>query len=304
MTIRHYLREIGRGARGARSLDREPAAELFGLLLDGQVDDLSLGAFCLAMRVKGETTTEMHGFLDATQARLARLPASERPVVVLPSYNGARRLPVLTPLLALLLARDGWPVLLHGAVTEATRVPAQAVLAQFGVAPRHGLAAVAAGEIAVLTTDQLCPGLQTLLDVRKVLGLRNSAHSVVKLIQPVAGPSLVISNYTHPAFGTVMTELFEQRPMTGLLSRGMEGEPVCDPRREPRIHAFVAGVPMAIRPLADALPEQVPGLPGSTDVEPTVDYIRRVLAGELPLPGPIALQLMVIQTLLGSGVDR
>jgi anthranilate phosphoribosyltransferase len=35
-------------------------------------------------------------------------------VVVLPSYNGARRLPVLTPLLALLLAREGLPVLLHG----------------------------------------------------------------------------------------------------------------------------------------------------------------------------------------------
>ncbi|MBK6323526.1 MAG: hypothetical protein IPF38_15505, partial [Burkholderiales bacterium] len=53
----------------------------------------------------------MAGFLDATAARLQHLPASDRPTVVIPSYNGARKLPPLTPLLALLLAREGLPVL-------------------------------------------------------------------------------------------------------------------------------------------------------------------------------------------------
>ena len=67
--------------------------------------DLEIGAFCLAMRIKGETAQEMAGFLDATHQRLHRLPASTgRPTIVIPSYNGARKLPVLTPLLALLLA--------------------------------------------------------------------------------------------------------------------------------------------------------------------------------------------------------
>ena len=56
------------------------------------------------MRIKGETPEEMAGFLDATHARLNHLPDGERPLIVLPSYNGARKLPVLTPLLALLLA--------------------------------------------------------------------------------------------------------------------------------------------------------------------------------------------------------
>ena len=49
----------------------------------------------------------MAGFLDATHARLNRVPTGQVPTVVLPSYNGARKLPVLTPLLALLLAREG-----------------------------------------------------------------------------------------------------------------------------------------------------------------------------------------------------
>ena len=70
MAISQYLKEIGRGKDGARALSREQAADLFGQVLDGTVTDLEVGGFCLAMRIKGETPTEMAGFLDATDARL------------------------------------------------------------------------------------------------------------------------------------------------------------------------------------------------------------------------------------------
>jgi anthranilate phosphoribosyltransferase len=136
MGISQYIKEIGRGKQGARSLTREQAADLLGQVLDGQVSDLEIGAFCLAMRIKGETPEEMAGFLDATHARLNRLPASDKPLVVLPSYNGARKLPVLTPLLGLLLARRGLPVLMHGSATESARVLASDVLGALGMKAR------------------------------------------------------------------------------------------------------------------------------------------------------------------------
>jgi anthranilate phosphoribosyltransferase len=101
------------------------------------VTDLEIGGFCLAMRIKGETPEEMAGFLDAAHARLNLLPASDKPLVVLPSYNGARKLPVLTPLLALLLARRGLPVLIHGTATESTRVLAADVLSALGMAAQQ-----------------------------------------------------------------------------------------------------------------------------------------------------------------------
>ena len=63
------------------------------------------------------------------------MPAGERPLVVLPSYNGARKLPVLTPLLALLLARRGLPVLIHGTATESGRVSVEPVLQALGIGP-------------------------------------------------------------------------------------------------------------------------------------------------------------------------
>jgi len=289
--ISHYLKEIGRGARGAKPLTREQACDLFGQVLDGTVTDLEIGAFCLAMRVKGETTQEMAGFLDATHARLHQLPASDRPVVVLPSYNGARKLPVLTPLLALLLAREGLPVLVHGAATESSRVLASNVLNALDIPPQTAIKKVANGEVAVVETALLHPGLQRLLDVRRVVGLRNAGHSVVKLMQPVDGPAVVVGSYTHPAFGTVMTELFALLGQTALLSRGLEGEVVCDPRRTPQLDGFVRGTQLELQAQEPGTASDVPGLPQDITIEATADYTRRVLAGALPVPDSIATQV-------------
>jgi anthranilate phosphoribosyltransferase len=297
MGISHYIKEIGRGARGAKPLAREQAADLFGQVLDGQVSDLEIGAFCLSMRIKGETTPEMAGFLDATHARLRLLPASDRPVVVLPSYNGARKLPVLTPLLALLLAREGLPVLVHGSATESTRVLASDVLGALGLPAWSGLRKIADGEVAFVPTEVLHPGLKRLLDVRRVVGLRNAGHSVVKLMAPVAGPCVVVGSYTHPAFAAVMAELFALLGMTAMLSRGMEGEVVCDPRRTLQIDGFARGTQTLLQPQQPGTLAQVPGLPETVDLATTADYTRRVLAGELPVPAAIAAQVRHIKQL-------
>jgi len=150
MGISHYIKDIGRGREGARALGRTQAADLMGQILDQRVSDLELGAFCIAMRIKGETPEEMAGFLDATHARLNKVPIGHTPTVVLPSYNGARKLPVLTPLLALLLARKGVAVVVHGAATEDKRVSSQAVLAHLGVKPADHVGPAAAGRAVVV----------------------------------------------------------------------------------------------------------------------------------------------------------
>jgi anthranilate phosphoribosyltransferase len=157
MGISQYIKVIGRGKDGARSLTREQAADLFGQVLDGTVTDLEVGGFCLAMRIKGETAAEMAGFLDATHQRLHRLPDNGLTTVVLPSYNGARKLPVLTPLLALLLARQGVPVLVHGTATEDRRATSQAVLAALGIAAAHSVGPLSAGALAVVPPRCCCP---------------------------------------------------------------------------------------------------------------------------------------------------
>jgi len=294
MGISHYIKEIGRGARGAKPLNREQATDLFGQVLDGSVTDLEVGAFCLAMRIKGETPEEMAGFLDATHARLNRFPAGDRALVVLPSYNGARKLPVLTPLLALLLAREGLPVLVHGAATESTRVLASSVLAALGTRASTAVGPIANGMVAFAPTQLLSPGLKRLLDVRRVVGLRNPAHSVVKLMQPTAGPCVVVGSYTHPEYAQSMAATFALMGMTALLSRGLEGEVVSDPRRTAQIDGFVRGERIELQAQQPGTQSEIEGLPKEIDIDTTAAYTQRVLAGELPVPGAIAQQVRYI----------
>ena len=300
MGISQYLKDIGRGPRGARPLTREQAADLFGQVLDGRVTDLEIGAFCLAMRIKGETSEEMCGFLDATHARLACLPAGSHPVVVLPSYHGARKLPVLTPLLALLLARQGLPVLLHGMRTEARRVLASDVLQALGQAPLATPRALAAGEVAHIATADLHPGLARLLAVREVVGLRNAGHSVAKLINPCAGPAVVVSSYTHPEYLGMLQATFTTMGSTALLSRGLEGEVAADPRRSPRYDGFVHGVHHVLQEQQPGTTGDIPGLPEAIDIDSTAVYTRRVLEGALPVPPALERQVEYILQLARS----
>ena len=291
MSIAPYIKEIGRGQRGARPLDRAQATDLMSQVLDGTITDLELGAFCLAMRIKGETPQEMAGFLDAAHARMSRVPAGRRPLVVLPSYNGARRLPVLTPLLALLVARRGLPVLMHGAATEDGRVKVPAVLAALEIAPLGAIRPLADGEAAYAPLELLSPGLKRLLDVRRVVGLRNSGHSMVKLMNPGGGAAVIVSSYTHREYFDSMSAVFQLEQSTALLLRGTEGEAVADARRLPQMDGFVRGRHVALEVGQKGTLTDLPDLPREIDAATTATYIRDVLDERRPVPTSMQQQV-------------
>lgn len=154
MDYRAIVKEIGRGKNHARSLDHETARALYNHMLDGDVPDLEMGAILIALRIKGEGEQEMRGFYDAMQQHMLRLtPPVAKPVpVVIPSYNGARKQANLTPLLALLLSRLGFPVVVHGVSDDPTRVLTETIFTLMGISPT--LHAGRAGE-----TGRARPGL-------------------------------------------------------------------------------------------------------------------------------------------------
>ena len=291
MGISHYIKEIGRGKDGARPLSREQATDLLGQVLDGTVTDLEVGAFCLAMRIKGETPDEMAGFLDAVRSRMSLIPDGVTPVVVLPSYNGARKLPLLTPLLAMLLAREGVAVLIHGTPTENSRIFVSEVLQALQIQAQAATKLIASGEVAYVPTEVLCPALKRLLDVRRVVGLRNPAHSLVKLMNPCVGKALVVSSYTHPEYAVSMAQTFELTHTSALLLRGTEGEVVADARRMPQMDAFMNGQRQLLQEAQAGTLSALPDLPKTTDASSTAAYILAVMAGQQVVPASIAVQV-------------
>ncbi|NML14645.1 DNA-binding protein YbiB [Azohydromonas caseinilytica] len=310
MSISSYIKEIGRGAAGARSLSAEQAQDLMAQVLDGSVSDLEIGAFAIAMRMKGETAVELAGFLAAVHERCVPIP-SDRPVVMLPSYNGARRLPNLTPLLALRLAQEGARVLVHGPIQDPKRVTSAEVFHDLGLPVAQGVKDVerawARHEPAFLRIDALCPSLARLLDVRWVLGLRNSGHTIAKMLDPVSGArGLRVCNYTHPEFGQLLAQYAQAEGADMLLLRGTEGEPVADARRLPRMDLTLRGVPhpaLSCAPQEGAL-AQLPVLPRENDAATTALYIQSVLSGEKPAPAPLERQVELLMGALAAMQDE
>ncbi|MCA0176896.1 MAG: DNA-binding protein YbiB [Proteobacteria bacterium] len=302
-----YLKEVGRGKAGARDLTRDQAGAAMSELLAGHVAPLACGAFAAAMRIKGESADELAGFLDAVQAGLAPLPQAAG-MVALPSYNGARKLPCLTPLLAALLAREGIPVLVHGTPAGADRVTSFAVAAALGWPVCTDAAAVAAAWAnrmpAWMPIAALHPGLAQMLAWREVIGLRNSAHIVVKLLAPQPG-ALRVVNHTHPEYALSTAAYLQLAGAHAMVLRGTEGEPVADARRQPQLRAFLAGqprddleVPAQTGSLA-ALPE---GL-AACDAAHTAATTAAMLDGHLSVPAPIARQVQALQALRAAALQ-
>ena len=154
--------------------------------------------------------------------------------------------------------------------------------------------------MAFVPTALLNPGLQRLLEVRRVVNLRNPAHSLVKLMNPCQGKSLIVSSYTHPEYAISMAATFALTQANALLLRGTEGEAVADPRRTPTMQAFVNGQTFTLQKHQAGPLTSLPNLPTQLDGATTAAYIQSVMAGAQPVPAPIAQQVAHILQLVES----
>ena len=311
-----FLKEIGRGKEGARGLSREQARILYSAMLRNQVSDFELGAVLIALRVKGESHDELLGFLDAIAANwpaalgddhvsktLRQLNEQSRvsgkPVVVLPSYNGARRKPNFTPLLAGLLAQKGYPVLVHGLLADFTGRVTSAQVFEHLVwnALDEGVS-----KPAYLPMASLYPAIEKLLQTRKLLGVRSCTHTLVKLIVPSAfESSLLVTSYTHPEFWNLQREVLCATGQTALVIRGHEGEPVAAPYRSPRMDGVKAGNTWCIAEPESVFTEQPDPNP-DIDAQSTAALVEQWLGNPEQLPHGFVRQLQAIDAVHHAAV--
>lgn len=302
------IREIGRGKDGARALSRTAARDLMAGIATGAVDDLALGAVLLALRMKGESAAELAGFRDALEPELRRVAAHLPGWVIIPSYNGARTVPNLVPLLSFLLARAGVATLVHGQASEPmARGRARVTSAEVFAAMEHPMDAdvaaasrrAAAGQPALLPLAALSPTLARLVALRPRLGVRNVAHTLAKLVRPAHGPSLLLASFTHPAFGALQAELFRDSGELALCLRATDGEAVASARRTQALELWRDGIGRSVVATQEVAPaqEDLPAL----DAASTAAWTREVLAGRRPIPAAVQAQLRVIREALQPG---
>jgi anthranilate phosphoribosyltransferase len=295
-----FIREIGRGKKGARDMSQLDARAVYEAMLERRLSDLELGALLIGLRIKGESVAEIAGFLEAAEASFEPLsaPESRFAPVVIPSYNGSRQLPNLTPLLALLLAREGVPVLVHGVTEDPGRVTSAEIFEVLGITALRDRAqassALAKALPVFMPISLLAPKIYQLLQVRRVLGLRNSTHTLVKIMQPFQQSALRLVSYTHPEYLPVLSSYFLTLadPARGdvFLMRGTEGETVANPKRANAVTWLHQG--QATELVERQAPnDELPVLPAASDAHTTARWIKEALAGQQPIPAPITEQL-------------
>ncbi|CAB3692154.1 DNA-binding protein YbiB [Trinickia soli] len=303
-----FIKEIGRGPHGARALSPEDTRSLYSAMLDGRVSDLELGAVLLAYRLKGETADELAAMLTAAQASITPIRAAG--AVSIPSYNGARKQPNLVPLLAMLLAREGVPTLVHGVTEDPGRITSAEIFARLGIEPAGSRADIEAGlasrQLAFAPVEVLAPKLARLLALRRIMGVRNSTHTLIKILQPFAPAGLRLVNYTHPAYRDSLAELFLGHPEAAaggaLLARGTEGEAVADTRRQVQIDWLHDGAAETlVSPERGADGDAGPELPAARDADTTARWIEAVLRGDAPVPPTLARQVQEIVRIVKVG---
>ena len=302
MNYAPIIKEIGRGAKGARPLDVDQAQAVFGDMLDGKVPELELGAIVMALRIKSESAEELLGFKRAIDARTPQLAVPSGPrCVVLPTYNGARRQANLMPLLALLLAREGIPVLIHGRHDFDNRSSPFALLAALGVHPAADTAAAAAalarGAIACMKLDTLLPGLDRLLALRLRMGVRGSAHTMAKLIDPCRGRSARVVAVTHPEYLQRMHHFLRADGGHAMLLRGTEGEAYANPRRRPEMKVFEDGMARIAWNAEEGGAPPLADLPDCPEVADNAALIEAILDGRRALPAALAAQAETLRAL-------
>ncbi len=201
--MQQFLKEVGRGKKGAKDLPYEAAKEAAAQIFDGQASDAQIGAFFIAERVKGETVDELLAFIEAARERSTVIPHSLGGVLDCAGpYDGRAKSFAATIPVAAVLAAAGVPVVLHGSGTLPPKygVSLREILREAGV-PTGGDGQTVGRMlnqlgIAFIDTENFCRPLRQLRPVREQLGVRTLLNTAEKFLN-LANADYLVAGVFH-----------------------------------------------------------------------------------------------------------
>lgn len=199
-----YIRILGKGKKGSRSLTEEEAYTTFLMILNEQVRPEQLGAYLMLLRVKEETPEEVAGFVRAVREFLNTAANDIRVDLDWSSYAGKRRHLPWFILTALLFAENGVRVFMHGASGHTDgRIYTKDVLNELGLNVSSNFTdaqkAIEQNNFAYMDLEHLCPKLHQIIQLRPILGLRSPVHTLSRMINPLNAPYMMQGIF-HPGY--------------------------------------------------------------------------------------------------------
>ena len=179
---------IGKVATGA-SLTRAEAESAFDTMLSGEVTPAQMGAFLMALRVRGESVDEITGAVAAMRAKMLRVTAPVDAIDIVGTGGDQAGTYNVSTLASIIVAACGVPVAKHGNRAASSQSGASDVLSALGVTIGLSPAAVEAclGEagIGFMMATTHHAAMRHVGPVRGELGTR----TIFNILGPLSNPA-------------------------------------------------------------------------------------------------------------------
>jgi len=255
-----FVRILGKGKSGSRSLGREEAKQAFAMVLHGEAQPVQVGAFLMLLRVKEETGAELAGFVEACREQMIQPPALAVDLDWA-SYAGKKHQHPWYILSILLLVQAGYRIFIHGSDGHTPgRLYTEQALRELALPVAGDWAEVGAQlraqGLSYLPLRAFCPGLHELVHLRALLGLRSPVNTLTRMLNPLGAPCSIQSIF-HPAYASLHQQadrLLEQP--RALVFKGDSGEVEIKPTADTRLY-FLDGRQQTELTLARRLDQRV-----------------------------------------------
>jgi anthranilate phosphoribosyltransferase len=195
-------------------------------IVTGQATDAQIGSFLTALRMKGETVSEVVGFRDAILDSAVPLDVDPMAVDIVGTGGDVFGTVNISTTAAIVIAAAGVPVIKHGNKASSSKSGSSDVLAALGLDLTFDSAQVAATFRRVGLTFAFAsafhPGFSNAAAARAQLGV----PTVFNFLGPLVNPARCEANavgVANPNLVPIITGVFQTRGATALVFRGDDG---------------------------------------------------------------------------------
>jgi len=180
-----FIAKIAEG----QSLAADEAAEAFAIMMSGEATPAQMGAFLMALRVRGETVEEITGAAQAMRAKATDVVAPEGAVDTCGTGGDAKGTYNISTCAAFVVAGAGVPVAKHGNKSVSSRSGSADVLAALGVnldvGPDVVAKAIKEAGVGFMFAPNHHSAMRHIAPIRADLGVR----TIFNLLGPLANPA-------------------------------------------------------------------------------------------------------------------
>ncbi|WP_436494591.1 anthranilate phosphoribosyltransferase [Actinokineospora sp. HUAS TT18] len=280
--FKQLLSKVASGA----TLDRQESAAAVNHMVSGGATAAQMGAFLMALRVRGETVDEITGAALTMRERMLRVDVPDDAVDVVGTGGDSSGSYNISTCAALVVAGAGVPVAKHGNRALSSRSGAADVLAALGVSidltPDGVAACVREAGIGFMFAPAFHPTLRHVGPTRVELGVRTIFNLLGPLINPAGVTRHLVGVYSPDLvepLAHVLNELGSERAYVVHGSDGLDEITLCASTtvaalEDGRVRRF------EIAPEDVGLARSTPQALRGGDAEANAVALRTVLTGE------------------------